>query len=58
MRAYNEILSNLRESEGNLFDELLRTLQSDAEMFDENMMDDDSDVFGGTEDRYANEMLD
>jgi hypothetical protein len=58
MRAFNQILSNLRESEGNAFDELLRTLQSDAEMFDENMMDDDSDVFGGTEDSYANEMLD
>lgn len=58
MRAYNQILSNLRESEGNLFDNLLRALQSDAEMYDENMMDDEDDVFGGTEDSYANEMLD
>ena len=56
MRTHNLILSNLRESSA--FDELLRQLQSDSEMFDENMMDDENDVFGGTEDSYANEMLD
>ena len=56
MRTHNLILSNLRESSA--FDELLRQLQSDSEMFDENMMDDEDDVFGGTEDSYANEMLD
>ena len=56
MRVYNKILSNLRESSA--FDELLRQLQRDSEMFDENMMNDEDDVFGGTEDSYANEMLD
>lgn len=58
MRAHNQILSNLRESEGSAFNELLRQLQSDSEMFDEDMMNDEGDVFGGTEDSYANEMLD
>ena len=57
MRAFNQILSNLRESEGNAFGELLRNLLNDSEMFDENMMNDDDDVFSGTEDSYAFEML-
>ncbi len=58
MRVYNEILSGLRESEKDKFDDLLYSLQNIAEMYDENMMDDMDDVFSGTQDSYANEMLD
>lgn len=57
MRAYNEILSNLRESEGNRLSSLVNEIKQAVEMYDEFMSDDSDDVFAGTEDSYAYEML-
>lgn len=49
----------LNESEENsTLADLVHYLQEDAEQYDEAMLDDEDDVFGGTEDSYANEMLD
>ena len=38
--------------------DMANEMESVAEMYDENMLDDEDDVFGGTEDSYAMEMLD
>ena len=57
MRTFNEILSNLRESESDRVASLVREISNVADMYDEIMVNDSEDVFSGTQDSYANEML-
>ncbi|MBO7615038.1 MAG: hypothetical protein J6T15_05020 [Bacilli bacterium] len=57
MRVHNRILSLLKEEYSDNYKELLSSLHNVAEMFGEDMLDDEGDVFGGTADSYASEML-
>ena len=54
------ITSDLTESDNSMKDKFIefkRQVHSDFEQFEEDMMNDDTDVFSGTEDSYANEMI-
>lgn len=54
------ITSDLTESDNSMKDKFIefkRQVHSDFEHFEEDMMNDDTDVFSGTEDSYANEMI-
>ena len=55
MRVYNSILSNLRESENNILGGLVSEINSVIEYANE--VDDPDDVFYGTQDSYANEIM-
>ena len=57
MRVYNSILSNLRESasEAKIVDDLVNEINSIVGYAEE--IDDPDDVFYGTEDSYANEVM-
>lgn len=59
MNLFESIKANLKESAFVLDD--YKTFKNNIwnafEQYEEDMLDDDDDVFGGTEDSYANEML-
>jgi hypothetical protein len=55
MRLNNHILSNLREADSKKLDDLYASVLNAQEMYIESS--DDGDVFAGTEDSYAMEML-
>ena len=55
MRLNNSILSNLREADSKKLDDLYASVLNAQEMYVESS--DDGDVFAGTEDSYAMEML-
>ena len=57
MTNFNQILSNLRESENNRLSSLVNEIRQVVEVYDENMANDEDDVFAGTQDSYAYEMI-
>lgn len=57
MRAFNQILSNLRESENNRLSSLVNEIRQVVEVYDEAMANEGDDVFAGTQDSYAYEMI-
>ena len=57
-RLSESIMMYIKESESPIsYESFKGQILNDVEMYEENMMYDDEDVFGGTEDSYANEMI-